>query len=324
LHTWLDRDLSLAGRVTDSEGKTRLLRIDQPICRISNLAIHLNQTLATNGLQLNPQQHLTPALGLVQDTPLGIADLVSEELSRTGHAVAPGELLGFDLCLYDTQPSAIGGSAGEFLFAPRLDNLASCHAALTSLMAQTTPCAATRVVVLYDHEEVGSQSASGAKSQFLIGCLGRLAHIASQEGEASARALARSLLISIDMAHAVHPGYAEKHDPNHMPKLGAGPVIKVNANQSYATDGPTTALFEAACKACDVPSQRFVSRNDLRCGSTIGPLSAAQTGIRTIDVGNPMLSMHSCREVACTLDVEPMIRVLSRLLETARVPLASD
>jgi aspartyl aminopeptidase len=183
------------------------------------------------------------------------------------------------------------------------------------LLGASPAATATRVIAIYDHEEVGSLSASGARSVFLSNLLERLARGFS-ESDASAlpRAISRSLLVSADMAHAVHPNYPDKHDKQHRPVLGAGPVIKFNVNQAYASDGPAVAAFSAACRAVDVLPQHFSSRNDSPCGSTIGPITAAGLGLRTVDVGNPMLSMHSCREMAAVNDVTPMIRVLTRLL----------
>lgn len=316
-HTWLDRDLGLAGRVTLSSGETRLVRFDRALCRIPNVAIHLNREVNTAGPQLNAQNHLVPLLGLSdKDDKRGLGELVGEALGVEGSAIA-----GFDLCLFDLTPARFGGEKDELLFAPRLDNLASCHAATSALTTQVQPGAATRVIALYDHEEVGSQSAAGAKSRFLASVLDRVAGAYGDAGrDATSRAFARSLMVSADMAHAVHPNYSDKHDKQHAPKLGKGPVIKVNANQSYATDGPSAAVFEVACRETGVPPQRFVSRNDMPCGSTIGPISAAAMGIRTVDVGNPMLSMHSCREMAAAADVEPMIRALSHILVHASLP----
>jgi aspartyl aminopeptidase len=175
-------------------------------------------------------------------------------------------------------------------------------------------------IVLHDHEEVGSQSASGAASLFLRSVLERIANRFPGAGsDAAARAFSRSLLVSADMAHATHPNHADRHDSEHAPRLGGGPVLKVNANQSYATDAPGAALFERACRDAGFPAQRFVARNDMKCGSTIGPVSAARLGIRAVDVGNPMLSMHSCREVLAVADLPLMIAALGRTLE-ADVP----
>jgi aspartyl aminopeptidase len=314
LSTWLDRDLSVAGRVVFADGTSELVDLERPVCRIPNVAIHLNREVNSVGLVLNAQTHLVPVLGL-ESEPGGFEALLSEALQRTASSGAlPSDVLGFDLCLYDTQRAAFAGAEREFLLSSRLDNLASCHAALAALLAAAPDLDATRVVALYDHEEVGSQSASGARSQFLSDVLERLARSFSpKDASALPRAISRSLLVSADMAHAVHPNYADKHDKQHRPLLGKGPVIKVNVNQSYASDAPSVAAFSAACRAVDVVPQHFSSRNDSPCGSTIGPISAARLGLRTVDVGSPMLSMHSCREMAAVSDVAPMIRVLTRL-----------
>ncbi len=314
LSTWLDRELSLAGRVVLADGKTELIDLERAVCRIPNLAIHLNREVNTAGLQLNAQTHLLPVLGLESQAG-GFSTLLSEGLGDTPSSGARVEdVLGFDLCLYDTQRAGFAGGKGEFLCASRLDNLSSCHAALSALLGSPVSSEVTRVVALYDHEEVGSQSVSGARSLLIADVLERLAAGCSpRDASALPRAISRSLLVSADMAHAVHPNYADKHDKQHRPVLGAGPVIKVNANQSYATDGPAAAAFNAACRRVDVTPQHFSSRNDMACGSTIGPISAARLGVRAIDVGTPMLGMHSCREMAAVSDVAPMIRVLTSL-----------
>ena len=322
LHTWLDRDLTLAGRVTFRDGdrlRQALVAFERPLLRIPNLAIHLNREIHEQGLKLNAQQHALPVLGL-EDAP-SLEELLAAELRARGEGhVGAGDVRAFDLMTCDTQLSARIGSAGEFLAAPRLDNLASCHAALAALLASGgAPAPAfTRVAVLYDHEEVGSQSAQGAGGTFLLHALERaVAGFKQGAPQGLARAAARSLLVSADMAHAVHPNYADRHDPGHVPRLGAGPVIKVNAGQAYASDAATAGLFADLCRSVGVVPQHFVSRSDLRCGSTIGPISAARSGIRTVDVGNPMLSMHSCREMAAAADVEPMIRVLTAFFSGA-------
>jgi aspartyl aminopeptidase len=316
LHSWLDRDLSLAGRVTLSTpggAVTRLVDFQRPLLRVPNLAIHLQRELQAEGLKLNAQQHAVPLVGFEEAPPLG--ELLATELRAGGAAgVTATDILGFDLMAYDVQPAARAGAAGELLFAPRLDNLASCHAALSALVAAraATLPAWTNAVVLYDHEEVGSRSAQGAASSFLADSLGRL--VASVKGGAEQglpRAAARSLLISADMAHAVHPNYPDKHEPGHRPRLGAGPVIKVNANQSYASDALGIGHVTSLCRTLGLAPQHFVTRSDLACGSTIGPIAAASVGIRTVDLGSPMLSMHSCRELAATSDVAPMISLLS-------------
>jgi aspartyl aminopeptidase len=319
LSTWLDRDLSVAGRVVFADGHAELIDLKRVVCRVPNLAIHLNREVNSAGLLLNAQTQLVPVLGLESETE-GFAELLKEGLSHTASSGARVEdVLGFDLCLYDTQRAAFAGARNEFLLSSRLDNLASCHAALHALLGATPDPEATRVIAIYDHEEVGSQSASGARSLFLSDLLERLARGLSPKDESALpRAISRSLLVSADMAHAVHPNYPDKHDKQHRPMLGAGPVIKVNVNQSYASDGPAVAAFSAACRAVGVAPQHFSSRNDTPCGSTIGPISAARLGVRAVDVGNPMLSMHSCREMAASRDVAPMIRVLTQLLSDFR------
>jgi len=311
LATWTDRDLSLAGRV-GLRGKSgtliRRVKFDRPLLRIPQLAIHLNREVNEKGLILNKQSHMPPVLTCVEGelkTEEMLRELVAKELDCKA-----SDILSCDLMLYDVQKSALGGPQGEFLFASRLDNLASCHAAalaLTESASKDDP--ATRVAVFYDHEEVGSESAQGGGSPFLGDTLERLLLGASRPREAFMRAMARSLFISSDMAHALHPNYSELHDSRHGPLLNGGPVIKMNASQRYATDGISSARFEGLCQRAGVPVQKFVIRTDMQCGSTIGPITAAGLGIHTVDVGSPMLSMHSIREMAGTRDHESLIRV---------------
>ena len=318
-HTWLDRDLSIAGRVTLGQRRVatraprrRAVPNPQPRHPPESRGQHRRATAQ----RAEPLDAAARA-GKKRRRPRRGLPRCSRRPSRSRSS----EIVSFDLCLYDVTPACLGGESSELIFAPRLDNLASCHAALTALLAAGSTAAATRVVALYDHEEVGSQSAAGAKSRFLSSVLDRVAGAYRDAGrDATSRAFARSLMVSADMAHAVHPNYADKHDKQHAPKLGKGPVIKLNANQSYATDAPSAAVFDLACREAGTTPQRFVSRNDMPCGSTIGPISAAQMGIRTVDVGNPMLSMHSCREMAAAADVEPMISALTRLLTLAVLP----
>ena len=317
LHTWLDRDLGLAGRVTLREGdRLRVVLVDiaRAVMRVPNLAIHLNREIREQGLNLNPQQHAVPVLGLRDGAPL--VEIIADALTNEGTAVDAEAIQGFDLMAYDIQGASLGGADGEFIHASRLDNQASCHAGLAALTAADATVPHSQVVVLYDHEEVGSGSAQGAAGPFLSETLARLVACRSDDGtESMARAVARSFLVSADMAHAVHPNYADRHEPGHRPVIGGGPVIKVNANQSYASDAVSIGHFARLCEDAGVESQRFVTRSDLGCGSTIGPISAARVGLRTVDVGNPMLSMHSCREMAGSGDVEPMIRVLRAFLD---------
>jgi aspartyl aminopeptidase len=322
LHTWLDRDLSLAGRVTLRCGEaTRgvLLDFERPLLRVPNLAIHLAREQRSEGLKLDPQGHLVPIAGL-EDAPPLPALIAAELRAREIADAAPEDVLAFDLMTYDVQPACRAGARGEFLHAARLDNLASCHAGLFALLAA---CEAelpefTRVLVLYDHEEVGSRTAQGAAGTLLPDSLARVATgFKGGDPQAATRALASSVLVSADMAHAVHPNYADRHEPGHRPVIGRGPVLKHNANQSYASDARTSGLVRSLCGRLGIEPQHFVSRNDLACGSTIGPISAACAGIATVDIGSPMLSMHSCREMAGAADVEPMIAVLGLFLGSA-------
>jgi aspartyl aminopeptidase len=314
LHTWLDRDLSLAGRVSVAGvtgPRTLLIDFGRPLLRVPNLAIHLQRELRDEGLKLNAQQHAVPVSGLEDSPPL--AELLATELRAQAIAdVAADDVLAFDLMLYDTQPAGTSGVDGSFVCASRLDNLASVHAGLAALVASSERAVPyTRMIVLYDHEEVGSRSATGAQGTFLLDVLERCAG-AFKGGapQALARARTHSMLVSVDMAHAVHPNFSDKHEPGHRPVIGGGPVIKVNQDQAYASDAVTAGRFAALCSQASVVPQHFVTRSDLACGSTIGPISAARVGVPTVDVGNPMLSMHSCREMAGAADVAPMIDVL--------------
>ncbi len=324
LHTWLDRDLSLAGRVTLRVGEvlqTRLVDFARPLLRVPSLAIHLYRELNQEGLKLNAQKHLVPVVGLGEDADL--ASLLCDVLSgEEGSKPRKEDILAWDLMAYDLQPATRSGVNGEFIHAARLDNLASSHAGLRALIdaGEAGPSEATRVLVLYDHEEVGSRSAEGAGGTFLQDTLLRIGlglgdpdatpGLTDDRGQGLARAISRSWLVSADMAHAVHPNYSDRHEPGHRPKIGGGPVLKTNANRSYATDAESAGFFSALCRRAGVPCQDFVTRSDLGCGSTIGPISAARVGVRTVDVGNPMLSMHSCREMAGAADVDAMIAVL--------------
>lgn len=307
LHTWLDRDLVLAGRVLvrgDGGPSAKLVRT-APIARVPSLAIHLDRNVNTDGLKLNPQTQLPPVLGLESGGALGLGQILPEA----------GDVLAFDLAFVDAQPAAIVGARGEYVMSGRLDNLASCHAALTALISFTTPGTRTRGIVLYDHEECGSQSAQGAQSAFLRDVLARIVHARGGSGvDALPRAIHRSFFVSADMAHAIHPNYADKHEPAHAPLFGNGPVIKLNTNQRYATDGEGAARFAGWCEAAGVGFQRFVTRSDVACGTTIGPITAALLGMRTVDVGNPMLSMHSSREMCAAADVPKMIGALTAFL----------
>ncbi len=306
LNSWLDRDLGLAGRVLVRDGDgaiaSRLVTIDRPLLRVPQLAIHLDREVNDKGLVLNRQDHLAPILGL-GDTP----DLLILVGGAAG--IDPAHIVGSELMLFDLTAPALGGAANEFIFSARLDNLAMCHAAVTALARVKAPTAIS-VIALFDHEEVGSASAAGAGSAVLPRILERLAG----DRTTFLRACAASTCISADMAHAVHPNYPGRHEARHKPQLNGGPVIKTNAQQRYATTATTAAMFAALCRDEDVPVQHYVARTDLPCGSTIGPITSTLLGIATVDVGNPMLSMHSAREMAGSRDPALMTRVLARYL----------
>jgi aspartyl aminopeptidase len=294
----------------------RLVRFDRPMLRVPSLAIHLDRNVNTDGLKLNAQSHMAPITALTSGGAFDLRHMLSGAVKREGETLAASDILSFDLCAYDVVPATRGGVRGEYIFAPRLDNLASCHAALSALLSATTPPALTRGIFLFDHEECGSQSTRGAQGTFLRDVLTRITHAhprSSKDG--MFRALHHSFFISADMAHAVHPNYSDRHEPQHQPLLGGGPVIKSNVNQRYATDAEGQARFAMWCEEAGVTPQVFVTRTDLGCGSTIGPITAANLGMRVVDVGNPMLSMHSCREMSGSADAAQMIAVLRAFFE---------
>jgi aspartyl aminopeptidase len=307
-HTWLDRELTVAGRVALRGGATALVRLPGAPLRLPSLAIHLDRNVR-DGLKLDPQRDLVPVWSGELSTAPGLRAAVAE---AAGAGV--DDVLGHDLVLADTQPAARAGADGTWVAAPRLDDLACCHSGLTALIAAPAG-ARTQLLVCNDHEEVGSGSMSGARGSFLEDVVRRLVAVTDGgDPQALPRALAQSRLVSADMAHAVHPTRYDRHEPAHRPRLGGGPVLKVNANQAYATDAAGAGWFTARCAEADVPVQHFVSRADLPCGSTIGPLSATRLGIPTVDVGAPMLAMHSCRELASALDVPSMVAALTACL----------
>ncbi|WP_394826567.1 M18 family aminopeptidase [Pendulispora albinea] len=320
LNSWLDRDLSLAGRVLVRGEKdaivSRLVRFDRALCRVPQLAIHLDRDVSDKGLVLNKQEHLAPILGLA-DGSADVVGLCARELH-----VDRAHIVSTDLMLYDIVAPTVGGADGEFLFSARLDNQAMCHAAILALIDAAARADSSDVVplaALFDHEEVGSQSATGAGSAFLPRVLERIVLGSGKSQDDVHRAFAGSMCVSADMAHAVHPNYVERHEPRHRPVLNGGPVIKVNSQQRYATSAKTAALFADLCRASDVPVQSYAHRTDLPCGSTIGPITATKLGIATVDVGNPMLSMHSIRELGGTKDPERMTRVLARFYGVAEI-----
>ncbi|HEY5786654.1 MAG TPA: M18 family aminopeptidase, partial [Microlunatus sp.] len=287
LNSWLDRELGLAGRVILNSGEQRLVRTGA-IMRIPQLAIHLDRAANEDGVKLDRQLHTAPVWSV------GRPDLMIMEQIALLAGCEVGEIDGSDLSAYATTPPEIFGPTDEFLAAGRLDNLSSVHAALTALIAATDSDLIT-VVAAFDHEEIGSASRSGAAGPVLADVLSRISAALGGSPDDHQRVLAGSVCLSADTGHAVHPNYAQRHDPANRPLLNGGPLLKINANQRYATDGVGAALWRRACRAAGVPTQEFVSNNAVPCGSTIGPLTATRLGIRTVDVGIPLLSMHSAR-----------------------------
>ncbi|MCW8885623.1 MAG: M18 family aminopeptidase [Motiliproteus sp.] len=307
LNPWFDRDLSLAGRVSyaDSNGKIchQLINFENPIAVIPSLAIHLDRE-ANSERSINAQKHLPVILSHCPDKKPDLRELLLERLKQDAFEV--DRLLDYELFFYDTQPPSQVGLSREFIASARLDNLLSCYVGLRSLL-DSDPQRGV-MLICNDHEEVGSVSAAGADGPFLQSILERIA----PEVEDRSQMLANSVLISADNAHGVHPNYADKHDENHGPLLNAGPVIKVNANQRYATNSETSSLFRYLAEQEQVPVQSFTVRSDMGCGSTIGPLTAAKIGVPTLDVGVPTFAMHSIRELAGTDDAFYLYKVLKR------------
>lgn len=316
LAPWFDRDLSLAGRVTfKTEGRleSRLIDFKRPIAIIPNLAIHINRE-ANQGWAINAQNELPPVLAqLSAGEQREFRALLSLQLFDE-HGIQADSVLDYELCFYDTQSAAVIGLDNDFIAGARLDNLLSCYAGLEALLnaGGDETCA----LVCTDHEEVGSSSACGADSPFLEQVLQRLL----PSGDTFVRTVQRSLMISADNAHGIHPNYADKHDANHGPKLNAGPVIKINSNQRYATTSESGGFFRHLCLENDVPVQSFVTRSDVGCGSTIGPITASQLGIRTVDIGLPTFAMHSIRELAGSHDLAHLVQVLKAFFEAAELP----
>jgi aspartyl aminopeptidase len=290
LNSWLDRDLGVAGRVVAADGTSTLVDVREPIARVPQLAIHLDREVNDRGLVLDRHVHLRPVWATGGTSTSG--DFVAWLGERAG--VAPTF---WELCLYDVQPAAVLGADHSLIASGRLDNQASCWAAIGALVG-VEPGPHIAVAALFDHEEVGSASASGASGPLLADVLERvLAGCGVESVDDVRRVMASSSCVSADNAHAIHPNYAERHDAGHAPLVNRGPAIKLNANQRYATDAVTASLFRSCCEKAGVPVQTFVSRNNVPCGSTIGPLTATRLGIATVDVGIPQLSMHSAREL---------------------------
>lgn len=313
LNSWLDRDLGIAGRLSLRDGSTRLVTVDRPLLRVPQLAIHLDRSVSTDGLKLDKQRHLQPVWGLGDPRE---GDLIAFLEDEAG--LPAGEVTGWDLMTHSVERPAYLGRENELLAGPRMDNLLSVHAgtaALAAVAASDTGLSYIPVLAAFDHEENGSQSDTGADGPLLGGVLERSVFARGGSYEDRARAFAGTVCLSSDTGHAVHPNYAERHDPTHHPRVNGGPILKVNVNNRYATDGSGRALFAAACDKAGVPFQSFVSNNSMPCGTTIGPITAARHGIRTVDIGVAILSMHSVRELCGADDPFLLTNALVAFLE---------
>ncbi len=322
MNSWLDRDLGLSGRVVlraDGGGRseTVLYRDDRALLRVPQLAIHLDRDISDKGLKLDRQAHLTPIWGLGTSSEGDFRTWLAGELDMAADAV-----LAWDLMVHPVEPSNLAGLDHSFVSAPRIDNQLSCHALTRALVeGDFSECDAIPVMCLYDHEEVGSTSATGAAGRLLARVMERIVRAgAARAGAADGahdawlRALASSACLSVDGAHATHPNHVGKHEPNHHIAVNGGPVVKVNTNQRYASEAETIAGFLLAAERVGVAVQQYGHRNDLPCGSTIGPITAAQLGIPTVDVGAPQLAMHSARELAGSADPARLVAVVGSWL----------
>lgn len=318
LNPWFDRDLSIAGRVQylNSEGELchQLINFDRPVAYIPSLAIHLDREV-NDGRAINPQTDIPPVLFQTNhSTAISLHEILKQELVRNG-CTDCDTVMSYDLSLYDTQKASVLGLHNDFLASARLDNLLSCYVGLDALL-NMDHSDATPLLVFNDHEEVGSLSTTGAQGPFLKSVLERI----YGTGEAFTQAMNRSMLISTDNAHGIHPNYACKHDEHHAPKLNEGAVIKINANQRYATTDETAAIYRTLCQKLQRKVQTFVTRADLACGSTIGPLTAGNIGVRTLDIGLPTFGMHSIRELAGTADAFELSGILTQYLKIEALP----
>ncbi len=314
LATFTDRDLSLAGRIAYRSGNgnitSRLLRFEQPLLRLPNLAIHMNRAVNEEGLKLNKQTELPLLFSTATEQQLANDEF--QTLLKQASGLDTEQILSWEFNVYDIQKGAFWGADNAFFADSQLDNLASCHAGLTALLEESALSSGnTLVCAFFDHEEIGSESCKGAAGSFLPDILERIAVTMELDPQGHKRALANSLMISADMAHAYQPNFPNAYESNHKIIVNRGPVIKINANHRYASNCLSEAVFADICKQADVPFQKYAHRGDLPCGSTIGPIASAKLGIPTVDIGNPMWAMHSARESAGVFDHAYMIKVLN-------------
>ncbi|MBR0434124.1 MAG: M18 family aminopeptidase [Bacteroidaceae bacterium] len=317
MSTWFDRPLTIAGRVilrgeNAMHPRTRLLHIQRPLLQISNLAIHFNRQV-NDGVKLSKQKDVLPILGIINsELERGnlLMNVICEELSKTEQVTAD-DILDFDLYLADATPACTFGVHDELISSGRLDDLSMCYAGVEALLASPVG-ERTQVLAIFDNEETGSQTKQGAGSPFLASLLKRVAWQQSQSEEAFYQAVERAFMVSADNAHAWHPNYSEKYDPTNHPVLGGGPVIKFNAAQKYASDAVSAAVFSEVCRKAGVPCQRFVNHSDVAGGSTLGNILASSLPLRGVDMGNPILAMHSCRETGSVADHEYCVRAFTQ------------
>ena len=308
LNPWFDRDLSLAGRVTyrtpSNRIRNRLLNFEDAIAIIPSLAIHLDREVNSKR-SINSQKDIPPIIMQADEEADSFMDLLLGQFRCEHKEEDVAEILNYEMCLYPVEAPRLIGVRKEFIASARLDNLLSCFAGMQALLE--APPSATSLLVCNDHEEVGSSTAAGAHGPFLKSTLERM----SQDGTELGRSIAKSMLFSVDNAHGIHPNFGDKHDANHGPLLNRGPVIKVNANQRYASNSETSGFFQMLCGEADIPFQSFVTRTDMACGSTIGPITATETGVRTLDIGVPTFAMHSPRETCGSRDPHWLYRILT-------------
>lgn len=305
-NSWLDRDLALAGRVVTSDGAVTLVDVREALARVPQLAVHLDREVNDRGLTLDKQTHLVPVWGTGDVKKGDFASFLAERINRKAD-----EIRSFDLSFYDLSPATLLGADRSLVASGRLDNQVSCWAAVSALLASAAVqggAETTSVVALFDHEEVGSESTTGAAGPRLEWLLEALDGRSRSEFHS---ALASSACISADNAHAVHPNYSDRHEPDHRPLANRGPVLKLNSNQRYATSPESAEVFLRACSTAGVPHQIFVTKNSMPCGTTIGPIAATRLGIPTVDVGVAQLSMHSARELCGAEDPVMLTKALT-------------
>ncbi len=313
LATFTDRDLSLAGRISFKTGdgliSSQLIHFEQALIRLPNLAIHMNRHVNEEGLKLHKQNELALILSTMVEEQLSV-DYFKQCLEKKS-GITIDQILSWELNVYDTQRGSFWGDQQQFYANSQLDNLASCYAGLQAFLDDSVLQADnTRLCAFFDHEEIGSESSKGAGGSFLPDILQRIALALEIGSEGYQCALAQSFMISADMAHAYQPNFPSAYEPEHKVRVNKGPVIKINANQRYSSESISVAQFIYWCEQANVPYQSYSHRTDIPCGSTIGPITSAKLGIRSVDVGNPMWAMHSIRESAGVLDHDYMIKVL--------------